>query len=353
MGENEAASNSSAFDLLERISIVLESPFDRLKATEAVHSLSGMGFPLIEITSRVAQQFRINAHIDHCSLQDALSFVHPSAPILVISPKCIDGALIVDSASHNVKSLEDATGPREWITRKNLLQRLGLKDESESVDTLLLQQALPYAHIRHEEHPHGISPVSCLFALLKAEKTDVLSVIIYAIGIGLLSLATPLAVESLVTSIAVGGLLQPLLIVSLLPFGSLAFAAILRIMQTILVEYLQRRMFVRLVADLSNRLPRVPIAAFDTQHGPELLNRFFDIVTVQKVYSIFLLEGISFLPSTLIGAVLLAVYHPYILLYDIVLIAAMIGIIFLLGKGAIQMSIDESLTKYSTTDLIR
>jgi len=340
-------------NLLERISATFEIPFDRTKAMEAVLSHLTEGSTSVEQIAHAAQGFGIDARVDHCSLQEALSFVRPTAPIVVVSPKCQDGILIGDFASRNVKLLEDATGTGQWITRKELIQRLGLKCEGELVDIILLQHALPYAHIHHTAHPHGMSPVNRLFALLKAERSDVLSVIIYAIGIGVLSLATPLAVESLVTSIAFGGLLQPLLIVSLLLFGSLAFAAILRIMQTILVEYLQRRIFVRLVADLSYRLPRVPIAAFDKQNGPELLNRFFDIVTVQKVCSIFLLEGISLFLSTLIGAVLLAVYHPYLLLYDIVLIAAMVGIIFLLGRGAIRTSIDESLTKYSTADLLQ
>lgn len=344
---------SSMLNLLERISAAVGTSFDRLRSTEAVQSSLGKGIAPAEIIAGVSKQLGFDARTDHRPLREALAFVRPSAPVVVISHKCPEGVLVLNVASGQVNLLEDVSGIGQWISNRELLERLGLKEESESVDVILIQPALPYQHLRQDDHPHGMSPVSRLFALLKTERSDVISVIIYAVAIGVLSLATPLAVESLVTSIAFGGLLQPLLVVSLLLFGSLAFAAVLRIMQTILVEYLQRRIFVRLVSDLSYRLPRAPVAAFDTQYGPELLNRFFDIVTVQKVCSVFLLEGISLFLSTLIGAVLLAVYHPYLLLYDIVLIAAMAGIIFLLGRGAIRTSINESLTKYSTADLLQ
>ncbi|MBX9654151.1 ATP-binding cassette domain-containing protein [bacterium] len=344
---------SSVLNLVERISTALGTPFDQLRATEVIQSNLGNRDASIETLVPAIQQLGIDARFDHRPLRDVLSFVRPSAPIVVMTQKCPGGVLVLNVDSSQVSVLEDTSGPSQWISNKEMLQRLGLKSMSEPVDVVLIQAALPYQHLRNEEHPHGMTPVNRLFALLRTERSDVISVIIYVIAIGVLSLATPLAVESLVTSIAFGGLLQPLLIVSLLLFGSLAFAALLRIMQTILVEYLQRRIFVRLVADLSYRLPRAPVAAFDTQYGPELLNRFFDIVTVQKVCSVFLLEGISLFLSTLIGAVLLAVYHPYLLLYDIVLIAAMVGIVFLLGRGAIRTSINESLTKYSTADLLQ
>ncbi|MCK6518528.1 hypothetical protein L6R46_26150, partial [Myxococcota bacterium] len=81
------------------------------------------------------------------------------------------------------------------------------------------------------------------------------------------------------------------------------------------VELLQRRVFVRLVADLSWRLPRVRIESFERDRGSELLNRFFDVLTVQKASASLLVEGVSALLQSAVGLVLLALYHPYLLAF--------------------------------------
>ena len=48
------------------------------------------------------------------------------------------------------------------------------------------------------------------------------------------------------------------------------------------VEIVQRSLFARVATDVTHRLLRVRADAFDHYHGPELVNRFFDVVTVQK-----------------------------------------------------------------------
>jgi ABC-type bacteriocin/lantibiotic exporter with double-glycine peptidase domain len=113
-------------------------------------------------------------------------------------------------------------------------------------------------------------------------------------------------------------------------FTGLGFAAILSAVQTWIVEVLQRRVFVRMVGELAVRLPRVAIGAYDRSYGPELVNRFFDIVTIQKVGSTLLLDGLSILLSVLVGLVVLAFYHPLLLAFDIVLLAA-IALIVIAG----------------------
>lgn len=79
------------------------------------------------------------------------------------------------------------------------------------------------------------------------------------------------------------------------------------------VEIIQRRLFVRVVVDFSQRLLRVRAETFDRLHGPELVNRFFDVVTVQKSAALLLMDGLSLIMQTLLGLILLAVYHPLLL----------------------------------------
>lgn len=168
---------------------------------------------------------------------------------------------------------------------------------------------------------------------------------------GVLLLATPLAVDAVVNNIAFGGqqgvYLQALLILSLALFAFLALLAIMRAAQHYVMEVIQRRLFVRVTADLAYRLPHLQTAAFDRISGPELVNRFFEVVTVQKSSSLLLLEGVNLALSTLIGLIVLGFYHPFLLAFDLLLVAALGIVIFAMGRRAVTTSIRESYAKHA------
>lgn len=199
-------------------------------------------------------------------------------------------------------------------------------------------------------HPsdHGFHgrPIARLLALLKPERSDIWVVAVFAFFAAVLSLATPIAVESLVNIVAFGRLLQPLVILSLMLFGFLAFASMMRALQTFVVEIIQRRLMARVAADFAYRFPRVQVDSLDGRHGPELANRFFDIVTLQKVVAQLLLDGIAIVLATAVGMTVLALYHPWLLGYNLFLLSLVGGGVFLLGRGAVASGIDESKQKY-------
>ncbi len=190
-------------------------------------------------------------------------------------------------------------------------------------------------------------PVRRLWALLRDESTDLWAVFAYSVGIGLLTLVVPVAVQALVNTVAFGSLVQPVIILTLLAFGFLVMQALINAYRVYAVEIIQRRIFVRVSDDFSRRLLRARIDAFDRIHGPELVNRFFDVVTVQKSAALLLMDGLSLVMQTAVGMILLAVYHPLLLAFDILLILAMALIVFGLGRGAVATAIAESKTKYA------
>jgi ABC-type bacteriocin/lantibiotic exporter with double-glycine peptidase domain len=191
--------------------------------------------------------------------------------------------------------------------------------------------------------------MSRLGEILQPEGRDLWTVTIFAIGIGILTLATPITVDALVNNVQ-GGNLDGMLIVivlSLILLGCLVLAALMRAWQSWVVEYIQRRVFVRVVDDLAYRLPRVSAAALDRAHGPELVNRFFDVLTVQKAGATLLLDGVTVLIQGVIGLALLAVWHPYLLGFNLVLLLSLGFIIWVIGWGAVSAKIGESLAKYA------
>lgn len=192
-------------------------------------------------------------------------------------------------------------------------------------------------------------PVARLALLLRPEWRDIWVILVFAFFAGLLSLATPIAVEALVNTVAFGRLLQPVVILAALLFGFLSFAALMQAMQTYVAEVIQRRLFARVAADLAHRLPRVDEGRLDGAYGPELVNRFLDVVTLQKVVAQLLLDGVSIVLATLVGMTVLAFYHPWLLGFDVLLLALVISGLMVLGRGAIRSGIDESKYKYRLT----
>ena len=212
------------------------------------------------------------------------------------------------------------------------------------------------AETQSENHGHGPEahegghapprPFRRLRQLLLPERRDLATVVVFAGAVATLSLAAPIAVESLVNTVAFGVLIWPVAVIAGILFCCLGLAAAIRAMQVYSVECLQRRLFVRVVADYAGRLPRTRLDAFDKQYGPELANRFFDILTLQKSLAFLLLDGVALVVTAVVGMVVLAFYHPFLLGFDILLVAAIAFILFVLGWGGVRTSLRESHAKY-------
>lgn len=189
---------------------------------------------------------------------------------------------------------------------------------------------------------HGAAPWVRLRGLLEVEKGNLLVAIIYSVAIGVLSLALPLATQSLVNTVAFGSLLQPVVVLSILLCAFLSFSSILQTLRHYVVEVLQRRIFVQMASDSIDRLLRARASAFDGNHPPELVNRFLEVVTVQKAAAVLLVDGLTILMQTVIGMSLLAVYHPFLGILDFFLIVCIAFVLWPLGHGAVTTAVKES-----------
>jgi putative ABC transport system ATP-binding protein len=193
----------------------------------------------------------------------------------------------------------------------------------------------------------GLSPQARLRALLSVERRDLVILLIYGVVAGLLFLVIPIVIQAIVNRVGFGLLLQPMLILAVVVFVALAFAGALQAVQSHVIELLQRRIFARVADDLAYRLPRVALAAFDRCFAPELVNRFFDVLTVQKSASLLLFDGMTMVVQSVIGLTLMALYHPALFGFNVALIVALSLIFLVLGSGATDTVIAESQAKYA------
>lgn len=207
------------------------------------------------------------------------------------------------------------------------------------------------AEVTTDQHAGGHGhppprPFVRLLHLLRPERRDIVTVVVFAAAVAVLSLATPIAVEALVNTVAFGVLLWPVLALAAMLAACLGLAAAIRAMQVFVVEYLQRRLFVRVVADYARRLPRLRPDGLDGRYGPELTNRFFDILGLQKSLAVLLIDGLALVVTAAVGLVVLAFYHPLLVAFDLMLVLFIAFILFVLGRGGVRTSLHESHVKY-------
>ncbi len=308
---------------------------------------------------RAAERYRVRLGIFDCSFDEALQFVRQGYPVAIgpatdtlrdASPDELLGGedddwwVLLEINNRGIRTWATELGGRTAVKSPRALGAL-LKAGAKGAGPrrrLIVAQPIDAAVMGD----HHSKPLTRFLSLMRPERQDVLAILVFAIVIGLLGLATPLAVESLVNTIAFNRYLQPIVVLSLVLFVFLGFAGILTVIKAVLSEIIQRRLFVRVAVDLGHRLSNVDTQALDHHDGREIVNRFLDVSTIQKAVSVMLLDGLTMVIGVVIGMIVLAVYHPFLLGFDIVLLILLAVLIFAMGRGAIRTAIEESKEKY-------
>ena len=170
--------------------------------------------------------------------------------------------------------------------------------------------------------------------------------IIYGIAVSLFTLAIPVSVQSLINTVTFGVILQPLVILSIVLFGLLLFSSLLKALQTFTIESFQQHFYVRLCSDITSKLLDCKPGHLNKVNKSDLVNRYFDIMTVQKSVSTLLVGGVSLVMQIGTGLLLLAFYHPYFLIFDVILIFCLYVTWKILSKKGLSASVKESKAKY-------
>jgi ABC-type bacteriocin/lantibiotic exporter with double-glycine peptidase domain len=185
-----------------------------------------------------------------------------------------------------------------------------------------------------------------ILRLLRGEGRDIAVIFIYALGVGLCSLAIPVGVQALVNSVAFGVVLQPLVVITSLVGGVLLLSGVLRVLQLYVVEILQRRLVVRLSLMLAQRIPHVEFQLFQRKFGPEYVLRFMEVFSAQKIVSTLLLDGMAVFFQVVVGLVLVSFYHPFFLAFAVILTITILVLVVPLGLGGVRTGIKASDAKY-------
>lgn len=187
-----------------------------------------------------------------------------------------------------------------------------------------------------------------LIQLLELDKRDVSQIFFYAIFAGIVSLSLPLGIQAIVNFIQSGRVSASWIVLIFLVVIGVVLVGILSLMQLRITENLQQKMFVRSSFEFASRLPKIEFKELYNHYPPELANRFFDTLTIQKGTSKLLVDFSAALLQIIFGIVLLALYHPFFIVFGILLLVLLYAIFkFSFHKG-IQTSLKTSKNKYKT-----
>ncbi|MEL7160569.1 MAG: ABC transporter transmembrane domain-containing protein, partial [Bacteroidota bacterium] len=160
-----------------------------------------------------------------------------------------------------------------------------------------------------------LTPLRRFFRLLQPDRKEIGYIYLYAVLVGLIALVGPLGVQAIIDLIAGGEFNASLVVLVIVVSSATVFLGVLKVMQYIVAETLQRRVFARAAFEFAYRLPRIKLQALREHYPPELVNRFFDTVNVQKGLPKILMDFSGAIMQIVFGLVLVALYHPFFAIF--------------------------------------
>lgn len=190
------------------------------------------------------------------------------------------------------------------------------------------------------------SPIKRFWSLLSKYNIEIRQIYIVALFIGVVNLTLPLGIQAIINFLQTGEFTSTwLLLVGFVLLG-ITIAGFLQIYQQRVVENIQQNLFAHSAFEFAFRLPKITFIQLDKVHAPELVNRFFDTLTIQKGLPKILIDFSLAIFQIIFGLILLAVYSPYFIILGFSL-AFIIWLIFrITGPTGLATSLVESKYKY-------
>jgi ABC-type bacteriocin/lantibiotic exporter with double-glycine peptidase domain len=191
-----------------------------------------------------------------------------------------------------------------------------------------------------------MEPFDRFLLMLKKDKADILKIYTYAIFHGLVYLSLPLGIQSIINLIQGGLVSTSWIILVVFVISGVAITGVLQVKKLQLTEYLQQKIFTRAAFEFASRVPRIKMSEFNKHYAPELMNRFFDTITLQKGLSKILMDFSTASIQVVFGLILLSMYHPFFIVFSLILVLLVYSIFKLTAKKGLKSSLEESKNKY-------
>lgn len=191
-----------------------------------------------------------------------------------------------------------------------------------------------------------LSPMRRLLRLAGQYRKEIRYVLLYAVVIGLINLSLPLGVQALIGLIAGGSISASWGVMILFVVVGALLVGILRVMQLSIMEHLQRQVFTASAIEFAIRIPRLNLEALRREHLPEMVNRFFDTLTIQKGIPKLIIDGSTAVLQIVFSLLLLSLYSTTFVLFALLLLLILALVFWWTAPLGLQTSLKESKHKY-------
>jgi ABC-type bacteriocin/lantibiotic exporter with double-glycine peptidase domain len=184
-----------------------------------------------------------------------------------------------------------------------------------------------------------LTPWQRFLGILNLERKDIRLVLYYAVFSGLIALTLPLGIQAIINLIQGAQVSTSWIVLVVLVTLGVAFVGILQLMQMRIIETIQQRIFMRASFEFTYRFPKIKMEQLLNSYPPELANRFFDVLNIQKGLAKLLLDVPAAVLQIVFALILLSLYHPFFIAFGILLVV----LIYVVFKYTIQRGMETSL----------
>ena len=198
-----------------------------------------------------------------------------------------------------------------------------------------------------------MTPWQRLVGLLQLEKRDILQIFYYAVFAGIVALSLPLGIQAIINLIQGAQISTSWVVLVVIVTLGVAFSGALQLMQLRIIETIQQRIFMRSSFELAYRFPKIKMSELRDYYPPELANRFFDTLTIQKSLSKILIDVPTAVLQILFALILLSFYHPFFIIFGLLLMVLVFVVFKFTAKKGLETSLNESKNKYKVAHWIQ
>ncbi|WP_343329983.1 peptidase domain-containing ABC transporter [Polaribacter staleyi] len=198
-----------------------------------------------------------------------------------------------------------------------------------------------------------LTPWQRFVGVLKLERKDIFQIFYYAIFGGLVALSLPLGIQAIINLIQGAQVSTSWIVLVILVTIGVVFSGALQLMQLRIIETIQQRIFTRASFELSFRFPKIKMNELRNNYPPELANRFFDTLTIQKGLSKILIDVPTALLQIIFALILLSFYHAFFIVFGILLLLLIYIVFKFTAQKGLETSLIESKKKYKVAHWIQ
>lgn len=187
-----------------------------------------------------------------------------------------------------------------------------------------------------------------LLELVKDDKKNVFYLLYYSAIEAILVLAIPLASVFIINSVLAHSSISVFVLGSIVIIV-FTLVTVLQVIKEYIIEKLQQKIFVRSGIKISKMAIALQKATSETKDSMDkLMNYFFDITSIQKVFPVLLLDGTGLIIKIVVSLLLLLTFNFYLFAVGLFFFMIFFIVVIWLGRNGISYALARSNAKHNS-----